>query len=1009
MKSFRNVSFIVAFVLVLSLTVTPSLQNSYGHWGDPPHNKLPAISGNTLIKITEVELLQDRWDTFVFDDDHEIIISYVLFHENHMSTLDNPVKTGQISVEGLDFNDNNPIKLDEVIYSHDFCSPPPRIITVFDVIEDDGTPEWVALSVIGISVVGLVISTGGWGAAAFSASTATTVAGTTVSAAGLLAGIHELFSENSENWGHTEVTVNATEQYPPSRHVEETNSVEIVYLGPAPVTQREILKITWQITTDVYPEKYSECSGESSSVGSSNSGIDSTGFEPKTNEEAYGLLPQEYNYENYVSNVKPRYDEFHQLGYQIMDEINNRNNFDEHQKEIPSNIEELKVNMREDLLKIFDQTFELAFISTVEDQATLIEIRNEAKILAESNEFELALEKYYEGVEMYGEILKGTETLMGLEQIPSWVKTNALWWSQNEIDDKTFVMAIGFLVKENIIKVDSSKIDPSGSLIVSDNLVIPAWIQNNAKWWGEGKITDDDFKQGIQFMVREEIISFQGPRKGQINTPSLTLETGPVMEKETKQKILQHFADALLANNAGLRQLLEMQNFVGASLDDFTKKAWNKYSENKNQETMESALLLEDLSRLMKEDSTKTITALKYSDENIELFFKEVKTNDFDDFVLKNNSEEKLENLNEVSNVKSEKDLEGAEKNTKKIDGLIRNSIENAIQLGGIIEGEIPDVINAQSSRYSFAFEPGSIEERPSGYYGIDSRYGAKTCTSDSVCDANKGETCSSRDPETSGRCIPTWFGICHDWAPSCLMDVYQTSKELMYSGSSYSSPITTEDPPLEDPRTQDPPTEESDTDLDNDGITNLQDSCPNEPETVNGYMDSDGCPDTPPPTDTTPPVISVPSNTIIESSEELTPVTFNAVSNDDVDGSITPTCNPPSGSLFPVGITTVACTATDSAGNTATKSFTVEVIFVDIKPPVITISSINSIESGDGFIVTYDATAEDNADGSVMVSCNPPSGSFFPEGIHRITCTATDSAGNTATQAIDVTVSRVE
>ncbi len=198
-------------------------------------------------------------------------------------------------------------------------------------------------------------------------------------------------------------------------------------------------------------------------------------------------------------------------------------------------------------------------------------------------------------------------------------------------------------------------------------------------------------------------------------------------------------------------------------------------------------------------------------------------------------------------------------------------------------------------------------------------------------------------------------------------------------------------------------------TDTDGDGILDSADSCPDNPETINDYMDSDGCPDTAPTVDTTPPVISVPANTTIESSEELTPVSFDAVANDDVDGSINPTCNPDSGSLFPVGITTVTCTAIDKAGNTATKSFTVEVIFVDIKPPVIVISSINQIQSGDGFIVTFEATGEDNVDGSVPVNCTPPSGSFFPEGTHRITCTATDSAGNTATQYVDVTVTRVE
>jgi len=45
---------------------------------------------------------------------------------------------------------------------------------------------------------------------------------------------------------------------------------------------------------------------------------------------------------------------------------------------------------------------------------------------------------------------------------------------------------------------------------------------------------------------------------------------------------------------------------------------------------------------------------------------------------------------------------------------------------------------------------------------------------------------------------------------------------------------------------------------------------------------------------------------------------------DDDVGGDITISCDPPSGTTFPVGSTDVDCTATDEAGNTATASFTV-------------------------------------------------------------------------------------
>jgi hypothetical protein len=54
--------------------------------------------------------------------------------------------------------------------------------------------------------------------------------------------------------------------------------------------------------------------------------------------------------------------------------------------------------------------------------------------------------------------------------------------------------------------------------------------------------------------------------------------------------------------------------------------------------------------------------------------------------------------------------------------------------------------------------------------------------------------------------------------------------------------------------------------------------------------------------------------------------VTFSASAADLVDGSLTPTCVPPSGSTFPIGTTTVTCSATDTAGNTGSDTFDVTV-----------------------------------------------------------------------------------
>jgi hypothetical protein len=76
---------------------------------------------------------------------------------------------------------------------------------------------------------------------------------------------------------------------------------------------------------------------------------------------------------------------------------------------------------------------------------------------------------------------------------------------------------------------------------------------------------------------------------------------------------------------------------------------------------------------------------------------------------------------------------------------------------------------------------------------------------------------------------------------------------------------------------------------------------------------------------DTTAPVVTVPANITVNAvSPAGAPVSFSASATDAVDGPITPSCSPDSGSTFPIATTTVTCTATDAAGNTGTATFTV-------------------------------------------------------------------------------------
>jgi len=133
---------------------------------------------------------------------------------------------------------------------------------------------------------------------------------------------------------------------------------------------------------------------------------------------------------------------------------------------------------------------------------------------------------------------------------------------------------------------------------------------------------------------------------------------------------------------------------------------------------------------------------------------------------------------------------------------------------------------------------------------------------------------------------------------------------------------------------------------------------------------------------------------------------------SDAVDDDVTVTCDPASGSTFPLGLTTVTCTATDDHTNSSTTTFDVTV--VDTTAPDFGASALDDIiKEGDttgGSYVTFDIpTAIDGVDGPVTVTCDPASGAFFSLGGPTVvTCSATDEAGNTGSIAFNVTITDI-
>jgi X-Pro dipeptidyl-peptidase len=155
---------------------------------------------------------------------------------------------------------------------------------------------------------------------------------------------------------------------------------------------------------------------------------------------------------------------------------------------------------------------------------------------------------------------------------------------------------------------------------------------------------------------------------------------------------------------------------------------------------------------------------------------------------------------------------------------------------------------------------------------------------------------------------------------------------------------------------------------------------------------------------DTVAPQLSV-APVLVEATGPTTPVTYSATATDNADASPVVSCTPASGSGFPVGPTTVQCSAHDASGNASTGSFVVTVTDTTAPSLVAPVLGVREATSAAGAVVTYAAGASDLADPSPSASCLPASGSTFSIGLTTVNCAVHDASGNSATGTFDVTV----
>ena len=115
-------------------------------------------------------------------------------------------------------------------------------------------------------------------------------------------------------------------------------------------------------------------------------------------------------------------------------------------------------------------------------------------------------ENYVVGETMFeigksGESSMQAPVLTTQTSIPDWIKNNAGWWADGQIDDGSFVSGIQWLISNDIMTIP-----PTEQGAGSDD-VIPGWIKNNAEWWADGQIDDSSFVSGLQWLISNGIMT----------------------------------------------------------------------------------------------------------------------------------------------------------------------------------------------------------------------------------------------------------------------------------------------------------------------------------------------------------------------------------------------------------------------------------------------------------------------------------------------------------------------
>lgn len=95
--------------------------------------------------------------------------------------------------------------------------------------------------------------------------------------------------------------------------------------------------------------------------------------------------------------------------------------------------------------------------------------------------------------------LEKVEADNGTSIVPKWIKHNALWWAQGKISDYDFIEGMEWLIEQSILPAT----DVVGEITSNQ---IPDSVKKIAYFWSQDNLPDKAFLQGIEYLIKSGVI-----------------------------------------------------------------------------------------------------------------------------------------------------------------------------------------------------------------------------------------------------------------------------------------------------------------------------------------------------------------------------------------------------------------------------------------------------------------------------------------------------------------------